>query len=291
MATQKLYAGVKLRETRLKRSLTQKAFAEKLGISLSYLNQMENNHRPISAGVVLAMAQEFGFDVTELSVAEADRMVVDMREALADPLFGEAPPLADLQLTASNAPALARAFLNLHRAHKNAQDRLASLNEALGNDATGLDPQPWEEVRDFFHYCDNYIDAVDRAAEAFASRAGLGSGTHVALLERHLARQHGIDVIYAKGTLRRFIGNRLTLQVNASPATQAFQIAHQIALIEHDALLEATLEFAKFSTPEARAICKIGLANYFAGAALLPYGPFLAAGLWLTWLYGPLGLS
>ncbi|HIP22742.1 MAG TPA: XRE family transcriptional regulator, partial [Rhodobacteraceae bacterium] len=89
MATQKLYAGVKLRETRLKRSLTQKAFAEKLGVSLSYLNQMENNHRPISAGVVLAMAQEFGFDVTELSVAEADRMVVDMREALADPLFGE----------------------------------------------------------------------------------------------------------------------------------------------------------------------------------------------------------
>ncbi len=277
MATQKLYAGVKLRETRLKKGLTQKVFAEKLGVSLSYLNQMENNHRPISAGVVLAMAQEFGFDVTELSVAEADRMVVDMREALADPLFGEAPPLADLQLTASNAPALARAFLNLHRAHKNAQDRLASLNEALGNDATGLDPQPWEEVRDFFHYCDNYIDAVDRAAEAFASRAGLGSGNHVALLSRHLARRHGIDVAYAKGPLRRFCGNTLTLQTDTSPATQAFQIAHQIALIEHDSLLEATLDYAKFSTPEARAICKIGLANYFAGAALLPYGPFLAA--------------
>ncbi len=277
MATQKLYAGVKLRETRLAKGLTQKAFAEKLGISLSYANQMENNHRPISAGVVLAMAQEFGFDVTELSVAEADRMVVDMREALADPLFGEAPPLADLQLTASNAPALARAFLNLHRAHKNAQDRLASLNEALGQDATGLDPQPWEEVRDFFHYCDNYIDAVDRAAESFASRAGLGNGNHVPLLERHLARQHGIDVIYAKGCLRAFAGNRLTLQSDASPASQAFQIAHQIALIEHDSLLEATLDFARFSTPAARSICKIGLANYFAGAALLPYGPFLAA--------------
>ena len=277
MATQKLYAGVKLRETRLKRGLTQKAFAEKLGVSLSYLNQMENNHRPISAGVVLAMAQEFGFDVTELSVAEADRMVVDMREALADPLFGEAPPLADLQLTASNAPALARAFLNLHRAHKNAQDRLASLNEALGQDATGLDPQPWEEVRDFFHYCDNYIDAVDRAAESFAARVGLGNGQHTTLLERHLARQHGIDVSYAKGALRSFSDGKLILQADAAQATQAFQIAHQIALIEHDALLEATLDFAKFSSPQARAICKIGLANYFAGAALLPYGPFLAA--------------
>mgnify|MGYP003681888497 CR=1 FL=1 len=278
MATQKLYAGVKLRETRLKRDLTQKAFAEKLGVSLSYLNQMENNHRPISAAVVLAMAQEFGFDVTELSVAEADRMVVDMREALADPVFGEeTPPLADLQLTASNAPALARAFLNLHRAYSHGQDRLASLNEALGQDATGLDPQPWEEVRDFFHYCDNYIDAVDRAAESFASRTHLGNGGHLSLLERHLNRQHGIDIVFAKGPLRRFDGAKLVIKADVSPATQAFQIAHQIALIEHDELLEVTLDFAKFSSPQARAICKIGLSNYFAGAALLPYGPFLAA--------------
>jgi len=278
MATQKLYAGVKLRETRLKHGLTQKAFAQKLGVSLSYANQMEKNHRPISAAVVLAMAQEFGFDVTELSVAEADRMVVDMREALVDPVFGEdTPPLADLQLTASNAPALARAFLNLHRAYRHGQDRLASFNEALGQDATGFDPQPWEEVRDFFHYCDNYIVAVDRAAESFASRAHLGNGNHLSLLERHLNRQHGIDVTYAKGALRRFDGARLVIKADASPATQAFQIAHQIALIEHDGLLEATLDYAKFGSPQARAICKIGLANYFAGAAMLPYGPFLDA--------------
>ncbi len=32
MATQKLYAGVKLRETRTRLGLTQKAFAEKLGV-------------------------------------------------------------------------------------------------------------------------------------------------------------------------------------------------------------------------------------------------------------------
>ncbi|MCF6273086.1 MAG: short-chain fatty acyl-CoA regulator family protein [Rhodobacteraceae bacterium] len=277
MATQKLYAGVKLREVRQKRGLTQKTFAEKLGISLSYLNQMENNHRPISATVVLAMAQEFGFDVTELSVAEADRMVVDMREALADPLFGDPPPLEDLQLTASNAPALARAFLNLHRAHRHAQDRLASLNEALGHESTTLDPQPWEEVRDFFHYCDNYIDAVDRAAESFASRTGLGNGTHIALLERHLSRQHGIELRFQKTTLRQFENNILGIRADAPKSTQAFQIAHQIALIEHEVLLESTLDFAKFVTPQARAICKIGLANYFAGAALLPYGLFLAA--------------
>jgi len=82
MADQKIYAGVKLRETRLREGRTQKAFASELGISLSYLNQMENNHRPLSAAVMLGLVQKFGFDVAQLSVDEAARMVVDMREAL-----------------------------------------------------------------------------------------------------------------------------------------------------------------------------------------------------------------
>jgi len=89
MAAQKLYAGAKLREIRARLALTQKTFADKLGVSLPYLNQMENNHRPVSAAVVLALAQEFGLDVTELTVGESERLVSDMREALADPVFAK----------------------------------------------------------------------------------------------------------------------------------------------------------------------------------------------------------
>jgi transcriptional regulator with XRE-family HTH domain len=157
----------------------------KLGVSLPYLNQMENNHRPVSTGVVLALAQEFGFDVTELSTGEAERMVTDMREALADPVFADAaPPLADLRLTASNAPALARAFLDLHRAYRETHERLASLDEALGREESAVRPSPWEEVRDFFHYCDNYIDAVDRAAERFGDGGRTDArDTAIAMLE------------------------------------------------------------------------------------------------------------
>lgn len=165
MAQQKLYAGAKLRELRQRLSLTQKDFAAKLGVSLPYLNQMENNNRPVSSTVMLALAQEFGFDVTELGQGDAERLITDMREALADPVFTDAAPLADLRLTASNAPSFARAFLELHRAYRQTHERLASLDEALGREGAQLAPSPWEEVRDFFHYCDNYIDAVDRAAE------------------------------------------------------------------------------------------------------------------------------
>ncbi|TMV58554.1 helix-turn-helix domain-containing protein, partial [Thioclava sp. BHET1] len=200
MAVQKLYAGAKLRETRLRLNLTQRAFAQKLGVSLPYLNQMENNNRPVSTGVVLALAQEFGFDVAELATGDGERLVTDMREALADPVFADAPPpLADLRLAAANAPALARAFLTLHRAYRQSHERLASLDEALGRDGTGPRPAPWEEVRDFFHYCDNYIDAVDRAAEHFATR---GPADPAAAAEALLGRR-GIDVTTADSALLR----------------------------------------------------------------------------------------
>ncbi len=279
MANQKLYAGAKLREIRTGLELTQKAFAEKLGVSLPYLNQMENNKRPISAGVVLALAQEFGFDVAELSSGDSERVVSDIREALADPALASLDvPLADLRLAASNAPGFARAFLDLHRAYRQGQERLAALDEALGREDSRPTPSPWEEVRDFFHYCDNYIDAVDRAAEHFAEPDGQPRNTDTVISET--LRGLGIRTEFCEGeVLRAYDPETRILQLSrhAGPETRRFQMLHQIALIAQDELLEATLDFARFQTDTARAIAKIGLANYFAGAALMPYGAFLAA--------------
>jgi XRE family transcriptional regulator, fatty acid utilization regulator len=272
----KLYAGVKLREIRTRLGLTQADYAAKLGVSLSYLNQMENNHRPLSARVLLSLAEQFGVDVTEMSKGSSERMVADLREALADPVFDSMPPLGDIQLVASNAPNFAHAFLALHRAHRQSQERLAQLNEALGREDSALAPLPWEEVRDFFHYCDNYIDAIDRAAERFAS--AIPSSRRRAALADWLEAQHQITVRMSTETeMRRFdpASRTLSLSATAPPATQVFQILHQVALLVHDDLLEATLDLARFGTPAARAICKTGLANYFAGAAMLPYDRFL----------------
>ncbi|MEE4188794.1 MAG: short-chain fatty acyl-CoA regulator family protein [Roseobacter sp.] len=276
MATQKLYAGAKLRELRTRLGHTQKNFAAKLGVSLPYLNQMENNNRPVSTTVVLALAQEFGLDVTELSEGDSERLVSDMREAFADPVFEDSlPPVADLRLAASNAPTFVHAFLELHRSYRQMQERLASLDEALGREDARTTPSPWEEVRDFFHYCDNYIDAVDRAAENFAEKQGGYRNVRVAAVAT--LGNSDITVSFVQmDQLRHYDDATKILRVShrAPAETQTFQLLLQVALVKQDALLEATLDLARFHSAEARAIAKIGLANYFAGAALMPYGSF-----------------
>jgi predicted transcriptional regulator len=135
---------------------------------------------------------------------------------------------------------------------------------------------PWEEVRDFFHYCDNYIDAVDRAAERYSCPNGTRLEPIPHAIET-LAKR-GIKVQFSDiGPLRALDGDRLAINAHVGKPTQAFQLLHQVALITQNDLLEATLDLARFQSDTARAIAKIGLANYFAGAALLPYRPFLAA--------------
>lgn len=281
MPTQKLYAGAKLREIRTRIGRTQKDFAARLGISLPYLNQMENNNRPVSTAVVLALAREFGVDVTELATGDSERMVSDLREALADPVFPDpSPSAADLRLVASNAPSVARALLALHRVYRQGHERLASLDEALGRGDSSLPGSPWEEVRDFFHYCDNYIDAVDRAAE----RLGLaptteGPGNIDAQLSAMLDRI-GVSLHFSDNSMARSFNpaiKSLTLSAKLSPATRRFQILHQYALLTQNSLLDATLDLARFQSEGARAIAKIGLANHFAGAAQMPYQAFHAA--------------
>jgi predicted transcriptional regulator len=57
---------------------------------------------------------------------------------------------------------------------------------------------------------------------------------------------------------------------------RAFRMASQIALLEHDELITRLADSWAFSGPATRSLARVGLANYFAGALILPYGAFLS---------------
>ena len=283
---EKLFVGPRIRTLRENHGLTQSSFAERIGISTSYLNQIENNQRPLTTSVLLSLTQNFNLSLNELASADSNRILADLKEALADPLFRDANPgLQELKMAASSLPWLTHAFLTLHQAHRRANERLMVLDDALS--AQTLDGEersmlPYEEVRDYFHYHNNYIDELDKAAETLAVRYGMTEGNRIADFQDYLEQRHFVRVLYTEHasedqTMRHFDQENRVLRLNSAQdaSTMCFLLAHQIALLEFQDLIDALVARANFRSEAAEAIGTIGLANYFAGALHLPYQRFL----------------
>src|SRR5690606_26645077 len=217
MRRPKLFIGRKIRDLREANRLTQAAFAERIGISTSYLNQLENNQRSVSAAVLLALAETFRIDIADFSSGEGERLLSALSEAVNDPLFETfRPSLQEMKLVAQNAPGFAHALIAAHQAYRRNSEQLASFDDTLGRSAA-VEPSPYEEVRDFFHFVDNYIHELDIAAERLAARLDMPTREPAATLAEHLERAHGIVTVNgARGDnlLRRFDGARRVLQLN-----------------------------------------------------------------------------
>lgn len=285
----KIFAGPAVRRLREEASWSQQLLASKLKISASYLNQIEHGLRPLSASVLVELARVFRVDVSTFSESDEDRLLVDLRDALADPSVGPAEAgSAELQSAIQHAPGIARAFVRLQAAHRALEDKYRALDDTLASSET-VDPAasvafPYEEVRDFFHRIGNYVDSLDRGAEQ--ARDGLNvdeADLKDALVER-LELRHRLSVVVDRSIvsdqpIRRLdrSARRLVIDGRAETSSQTFALAHQLALFEARDQIDDILARAMFRSRNANAVCEVALANYFAGALLLPYGEFHAA--------------
>ena len=283
---EKLFVGQKVRRLRTERGWKLEACAARVGVSPSYLSQIETNQRPVTERVLVSLMQIFETDAAAFDAGADKRLVADLREATLDAALGQAPaPLSEIRQVAIASPTLARQFLSLHRAYRRLEQRLAALDEAIALDESSAvsAPLPYEEVRDYFHYKDNYIHALDTAAEAVAELMHTGADAPEARFERRLAERHGVRLerVYDpdSGVLRRYDPASRTVYIDAvqPSSTRAFQLAYQIAALEFGALIEAELAAAGLRGANAADVARIGLTNYAAGALMLPYSRFQAA--------------
>lgn len=281
----KTFVGVRLKRLREEKGLTQVALAQALGLSPSYLNQIEKNQRPLTVPVLLKINEIFGVDVQLFSEGDEGRLVADLREVFADPANGEKVSLAELKEVAASMPALGRSIVALHRRWRHAVDRADAMAGKLGLGSGGVPsqttPMPYEQVRDFFYAHHNYFAELDEAAESLALSAGLVPGEMADGLAFYLEQGHGVRVtaVPDEMTHRRFRPVERVLHVSRrlENGQRAFQIATQLAFLEQGELIEQLATEAASGAPETHALARIGLANYFAGALLMPYGAFLAA--------------
>ncbi len=279
--------GVRLRKLRAERGMSQIAMAQALSLSPSYLNQLEQNQRPLTVPVLLKVSRALGVDVHQFSEDEEARLVAGMQEALADNPGGEAVSLPELREVASQMPAVGRALLALHRRNLEATQRLEAIALQLGDDREELSSTPpmgFELVRDFFAAHQNHFDEVDRAAEVMSAEAASQGGFLSDWLSERLLSVHGVRVaptLDDRDTRPRFYDpNSKTLRLSRSldNGQLAFQLATQVAFLEYSTMFDALVDTPEFRQgPQAQKLARLGLANYFAAALLLPYEAFLKA--------------
>jgi predicted transcriptional regulator/transcriptional regulator with XRE-family HTH domain len=279
--------GPKVRTLRRRASLTQAQLAERLGISPSYLNLIEHGRRPMPAALLLRLAQQLDVDVRSLSADADARTAADLLEAFGDPLFETheltAPEVREL---AASAPAVARAVLALYHAYRAARETADSLASRVSEKLAGLDLSrlPTEEVSDLLQRHLNHFPELEDGAEALwrevhLEREDLSSG-----LARHLADAHGVKVVVERtgamaGATRRYDAERRVLQLSEAlrRGSRNFQLAYQIGLLAQAPVLDRLASDPLLTSEESRALARVALAGYFAGAVLMPYQRFLDA--------------
>ncbi len=277
-AAPKMFAGERVRRLREQHQTSQAATARAIGLSPSYLSQIECNQRPLTRPVMYRLASYLKVPLSAFEDTEALRLVHDLREATADPIFGgPIVTLAEAQAAIEAAPMIAERFLALYRSFRDRAQLAPAGSEPPMPGAGSI----YEEVRDWAQGHRNHFAGLDQAAEALVERQGFRRDGLAEDLERYLRDRHDITVTHAtlldQGMVWRL--NRATrslaLAEEASSESRVFWMGHITAQLDHRREIERVLQRAPLSSPDATALARVALANYVAGAMMMPYTRFL----------------
>ncbi|QOZ54692.1 short-chain fatty acyl-CoA regulator family protein [Bradyrhizobium sp. CCBAU 53338] len=283
----KLFVGPRFRRIRQQLGLSQTQIAEGLGISPSYVNLIERNQRPVTAQILLRLAETYDLDLRDLATADEDRFFAELNEIFSDPLFRQIDvPKQELRDLAELCPGVTHALQRLYAAYTEARqgETLAAAQMADRDVGTRYEANPVERVRELIEANRNYFPELEQAAENLRDELNVpAEGLYAALVER-LREKHSIQtrimpVDVMRETLRRFDRHRRQLLISelVDPPGRAFQLAFQLGLGECAQALETIIGRAGPLDDAPRRLFRITLGNYFAASVMMPYPAFLAA--------------
>ena len=205
-----------------------------------------------------------------------------LQAVLKDPMFADIDlPKIEVADVAANFPGVTEALLRLHTAYQEEHLALADRGaESDDPDGGGLStPDPVAEARRFLAARRNSFPTLDDAAEQLAETVG-GTGRIADYLQTH----HGLRVrrvppAYTSGSIRRLDQHRreILLDDTLDAASQAFQLALQLAYFEMRPEIDALTAESSFLTESGQRLARRALGSYAAAALLMPYGAFARA--------------
>jgi len=281
MAQRKLLLGARLKRLRRDRGLNQSAMAEQLGISPSYLNHLERNQRPVTAGILLRLAESFDVDVKSFASEGGEAAGADqLAEIFSDGMLADlGVGRSELIELADNAPTVAEGITRLYTALRELHRQPAG--EEGADPRVLITPETW--VRDYIQAQRNHFPELEEGAETLSQ--GLSDPLSVAEpLRRRLKEAYGVEAKVMPPEMlddasQHYDAQRRTLMLSAllRPENRTFGLAYQLALLEFGPLIERMVGGARPPDAGSRSLLHMSFANYAAGAIMMPYGKFLRA--------------
>ena len=281
MAQRKLLLGARLKRLRRDRGLNQSAMAEQLGISPSYLNHLERNQRPVTAGILLRLAESFDIDVKSFASEGGEAAGADqLAEIFSDGMLADlGVGRSELIELADNAPTVAEGITRLYTALRELHRQPAG--EGGADPRVLITPETW--VRDYIQAQRNHFPELEEGAETLGQ--GLSDPLSVAEpLRRRLKEAYGVEAKVVPPEMlddasQHYDAQRRTLMLSAllRPENRTFGLAYQLSLLEFGPLIERMVGAARPPDAGSRSLLHMSFANYAAGAIMMPYGKFLRA--------------
>ncbi|GJL93667.1 MAG: transcriptional regulator [Hyphococcus sp.] len=257
--------------------LTQSVMAGDLEVSPSYIALIERNHRPMSADLLIRLAETYSLDIAAFAGAEDDTLA-QLEAALADPVFSDLGIGKDdiRDLTATN-PALSEAVAALYQRYRTSQTMMMERRASTNSDI----PDPLEEAREFIAKARNYFPSLDTGGEEIA-RALKSSGPSLfeamrkRFKDKHALTLRVLPADVMVGAYRRHDRhrNQIAISETLDQASRVFQAALQLVLLEQGKILDEVVTAASFQSDAGRRLTRAALANYAAAAVIFPYEQF-----------------
>ena len=172
--------------------LSQTQIAEGLGISPSYINLIERNQRPVTAQILLRLAETYDLDLRDLATADEDRFFAELNEIFSDPLFRQIDlPKQELRDLAELCPGVTHSLQRLYAAYTEARrgETLVAAQMADRDEGTRFEANPIERVRDLIEANRNYFPELETAAETLRDELNVPSEELFAALAARFARK------------------------------------------------------------------------------------------------------
>jgi XRE family transcriptional regulator, fatty acid utilization regulator len=294
--------GRRLRELRLGGGHSQAEFARRLGISAAYLNLIEKGRRTVQLPLLWKALELLGVEPEPfISSLGEQRVEENLAQLLDEPLLRSLNLDKDALASLSAEPRAATTITALFNLYKNTRSQRDNLLEVLSrreadrkarasaadaeevaDGALRFDYSPLDEVADFVQRGKNYFPAIEEASIAMRRDFALERRVVSDDLTRVLQRL-GVEVVVhrdRRGTsvVRRYDpdGGLLEVSSELSESRRKFDMAHVIGLrlLDQRGLHDAIIASYRARHPETPKLIKVHLANYFAGALLMPYQDF-----------------